>query len=651
MATPTAPLTGNPILDDPDSGQQTFTHPTDNPIISDLEAGQSTKGVDAQPTSFLDRAWSSLAEIPHALALGTRDVAEGAASLPTAALDVATWPGRAIQRAAGIPTTAPSTMLQQGLDAAGLPTPQTPGERARSSFIQGAAATLPAMAVTAPASLAAAAGQGLMSGTGAVTGEAAAALPGIPEALKPSVRLAGNMLGAGGAGRLYSALDRASNLASGTTTDIAQAYDRLGMTPRTIGALSSNPTAQGAEAALSRMPGSAPVVQSAIQKTASDFGDAVDNTAGMLGTTATAQDAGRTVQAAARDWRYNTFPQMQTTAYAPVNQKMAGAYVDPSGYRSALQNAAVDPALAGMPATQQALQRDKLQDLLDALDKDAPPGKMMSWEQAQAVRKNIGDAMGTPDWVGSLGQNALKSVYGGIAGDLQNAATGAGVGTDFARANALSTTGHAFIDNVLSKAVSANNPLQESISPEAATNALLGSGDTSLQALRLLVPKAADELGAFKLRSMARAVPSQSGATGTEPSTNTYLTQFNQLRQRAPGSADALFGADPNVAQGTQDLASVAAQLRQTSQRLNTSNTAHTAWLMSLIPQLTAGYESGGIPGALAGPALSAGLPWVAGKAITNPLALRMARSVPGQQPMSSLLSGAIANVPAEERN
>ena len=59
MATPAAPLTGNPILDDPDSGQQTFAHPTANPIISDPDVGQSGGGAP----SMLGTSWPSLGDI------------------------------------------------------------------------------------------------------------------------------------------------------------------------------------------------------------------------------------------------------------------------------------------------------------------------------------------------------------------------------------------------------------------------------------------------------------------------------------------------------------------------------------------------------------------------------------------------------------
>lgn len=75
MATPTPVMTGNPILDDPDSGQQTFTHPTDNPIISDLDVGSNQTG--SSSPGILSRAWTSLASIPSEIANPTPATTSG----------------------------------------------------------------------------------------------------------------------------------------------------------------------------------------------------------------------------------------------------------------------------------------------------------------------------------------------------------------------------------------------------------------------------------------------------------------------------------------------------------------------------------------------------------------------------------------------
>ncbi len=83
------------------------------------------------------------------LGLGVRDVVEGATALPGMALDALTYPGRALNRLLNIPTTAPSDLIHAGVDATGLPQPETTGERMSSAAIRGAASTIPTMGLGA----------------------------------------------------------------------------------------------------------------------------------------------------------------------------------------------------------------------------------------------------------------------------------------------------------------------------------------------------------------------------------------------------------------------------------------------------------------------------------------------------------------------
>jgi hypothetical protein len=223
---------------------------------------------------------------------------------------------------------------------------------------------------------------------------------------------------------------------------------------------------------------------------------------------------------------------------------------------------------------------------------------------------------------------------------MRETASAHNLGDAFANANQVSTDGHAFIDNTLSKIVRSNNPAQETITPEAATHNVLNSGDTTLQAVRDRLPAAADAAAAFKLRNMALAAPGQSGATGGETSTGSFLTDLNRMRQRAPGGTAALFGQRPEVAQNVTDLATVAARIRETERQLNTSGTGQYLGWASLLPAVSAGYAGGGMRGAAAAttPYLSAA---TLAKAMTNPGLARL-MATPGSP---GLLGGALSNV------
>lgn len=112
------------------------------------------------------------------LGLGVRDVLEGAAAFPGMALDAVTYPGRALNRALGIPTDAPSTMIESGINATGLPQAETPGEQLRSAAVRGGASTLSTM--------------GIASLPGV-----AASFPGVTNALMTNIpsQIAGSMTG------------------------------------------------------------------------------------------------------------------------------------------------------------------------------------------------------------------------------------------------------------------------------------------------------------------------------------------------------------------------------------------------------------------------------------------------------------------------
>lgn len=626
---------------------------------------------DTTPPDMLGTSWPSLAALGRRLALGTRDVVEGASALPAAALDVVTWPGRAIQRAAGIPTTAPSTLLQQGLNAAGLPTPQTPGEQLTSTAVQGGAAMLPFMgagaipglatrvpALTAPTARAAVT-MPLSGGVGAVTGDVAADSSLVPDWLKPTVRLAGNMVGGGAANATINATDLLLNSIRGQFNPIRQAFDTLNIKPPTVSAVSGGPTSRTAEAAAGNVIGGQEVLVPRNRAAVDQFGRAVDDTASQLHFNATGQSgvvptapvAGQAAQDAIRDWRWNaqnpdSFVATQDRLYAPVNAKMTGQPVDPSGYRASLQAAAQDPALNLLPDVQAQFARQKFADLSDALDKNAPPGKMLTWDQAQAIRRQHGDMMSTPSFQQDLGDRALSSTYGGIAGDLERAADGQGVGNAYRAANAYSTQGHNFINRVLNRAVTANNPSQE-IAPDAAARNLLNANGSDLQLLRQNIPQAADAIAGYKLATMDTPQPGKAIGAG-DTSTETFATNLSRLRDGNPAAHDALFGGDPSVAQRVDALGTVAGAQRQTSQYVNPSRTAYTNMALSLIPTVLGGLYEGGPLGAAAAAGSTIGVPYGTARILTNPALIRLMGAQPGPRNIRPALGGLLGSLPGE---
>ncbi len=641
----------------PSLAEQQRQHAEQNPPPSD-DSLPLAPPASKQP-GILDSSWSVAGKQlwdagTRGVGLGTRAVTEGLSSPLTGAADVVTWPMRAIQRGLGIPTDAPSTIAQRAIDATGLPTPQTPAERNTSTIVSGAAAALPSLAMGGAPTVANAARLAVQGGAGAIAGQKAQESDWVPQWLKPSVALLAGMAGSKGADVGWNLGTKGVNAIAGNTNDIYNAFKRLSLPTDLVGTVTGSEGARSAEAAGMRMPFASSTVRPVAQGTVDRFGNAVDETANMLDPTRTAvnaQQTGDVLQNSYRNWVDNVFNGplgRQETAWAPLNQRMAGASVDAAPFRAALTKAAAPPNLASMPATQQAWGSGQARNWLDALNADIGSGNL-TWEQAQAIRTRIGDAMGTPGIVDAIGMQQLRGMYGGLADGMQNAAVANGQGALFNSANAVTTAGHAFMENVGSKIAKANNPLQEGIDAEQATKNVLNSGDTTLQAIRQEMPDAADHLAAYKLRQMQQAKPSVASAYD-DTSTGTFLSNANRMRQNQPGGYDALFNT-PDIQQRLDDLQTAAGSLRKTEQHLNTSGTAETLGWMDYLRGIREGISNGTASERAINTAQAVLVPpfagWAGGHAVTSPALTRyLAARGAGPSPVPPRVAGILGNIP-----
>lgn len=502
----------------------------------------------------------------------------------------------------------------------------TPAEKFVGNVVEGGAtATAFVPGVAAP----------IVGGTATAGGQIAA--EHVDPWLKPGAELVGNIAGAktGEAGATIGT--KTVGAATGAKTPVAAAYDELGIDKRLVGDVSGGPTARIVQAYGSKSPFGASVVNPVEQKVVGQFNQAVEDTAKRLGTSTSEQTAGEVLQKEARNWKDVVFPQRQAQAWAPVDQLLGSSSVEPVNYRGALTS--LTSKLSALPETAKALIPARTWQLLEAINNDVPAGQSMTWQQAQQLRTALGQVMGVPEIVQSVGKDQLKAAYGGISKDMQataaavDAARQPGANTPsavdaFNNANKVSTEGHAFIEGPLSKIIKSNNPLQD-IPPEQAAKSVLGSGDTTLEALRREMPAAANELAAYKLRDMALATPGAAGRTGQETSVATFLSDLNRFRQQNPAGFRALY-SDPVVARKIDALATVADTMKETARRANTSgtgpymalgeagSTALATWLATHSPAATA-----------AAVAFPFALNRTAGLAATNPLAAKIA-SAPG---------------------
>ncbi len=577
--------------------------------------------------------------VGRAIGIGTRDVAEGVSALPAAALDLATWPARTAIRAFGGKVTAPSDLAQKAIDATSLPKPETETEKTISEFNKGAASTYGVGATSIPSLIR----TGVQGGAAALAGSAAAESEYVPEWLKPTVRLLAGVAGAKAVGGAANVAAKTGNAITGNVDDAYQAFQRLRIDPRLVGTVTGSEGGQSLEAALSRMPFASSVMRPVQQRTVDSFGNAVDRTVSALSPNATnAQAAGEAVQTTYRDFVRNVFPAQEAAAWTPFNQRLAGASVNLAPLDQAL--AGVN-ARIGLPEVERVLTPGRTAALRQALAIDVPGGVVPLW-QAQRIRSAIGALMNIPEYSQAVGADALTAAYRGASQAIRNTARQHGQERLFDEANAISSAGHAFIENVGAKIAKARNPTLESITPEQATSNLLKSGDTTLQAVRQRIPAAADALAAHKVGEMATAKPSVGAYTDT--STGSFLTNYNRMRQQQPGGYQALYGHNPAVSQQMDDLATVAQRLRETERHLNTSGTAEQLGWMDYIDNIRKSEGIKDLALNIFGPPV---MGKTAAKVMTNPAVARWAaaRGMPPSSP-GPAVTGLLGALPGFER-
>ena len=231
--------------------------------------------------------------------------------------------------------------------------------------------------------------------------------------------------------------------------------------------------------------------------------------------------------------------------------------------------------------------------------------------------------MGVPEISQSVGMDALRNAYGGIAQDMRDTAAAHGQTGPFDAANQVSTEGHAFMDGPLSRVITTTNPRQETIQPEKATSNVLNGGDTTMQAIRDNLPDAADALAAFNLRRMQQAAPSQAAAYD-DTSTGRFLSNVNRMRQQTPGAYNALYDS-PTTQQQLDDLVTVAQRLRATERHLSTSGTAEQLGWMQWLTSIADSIGRGNVK-ELAGNVLGTPLAGATvGRVLTSPMLTRYA--------------------------
>lgn len=494
--------------------------------------------------------------------------------------------------------------------------PQNEGEKLLSAGGQGVGANL-AFAPLAPASTLPGM---LVQGAGAgVGGQAASDASGG----NPLLSFLGSLGGGGLASGVTGLVEKGINAVAGKTSPVLQAYKEAGVTPRLVGDVSGDANMQGMQAFASKAPFGAGQVRNAAQKTTEEFGKSVDNLASQFGDSRTLEEAGNAVHTHGRAW-LNNFKLQSKTAWNDVDKAVGETPVQLKNTEDMI--GAMKANSDGNPAIQSFLESDnakRFQGILAMQKRPAggleslyggPQPATVPWNTIKALRSRVGEYLENPSLVADAGGAQAKQLYAALSQDMRGGLEASGNSQAlglFDKANATSSAGHTFIENVL-------QPVMDK-DPSKAAKALLQSGTTggeTLAALRTQMPKAADELAAVSLR---RQMAGQSeGSFGNTVSPSRWLSEQDPTRRLSPEAHQALY-ANPVAQSKMRALDTVAQSMRETEQFVNHSNSAanleHAAlWSApEVIGGATwAGHEAGGLPGAI-GAGAAASLPYMAG--------------------------------------
>ena len=442
--------------------------------------------------------------------------------------------------------------------------------------------------------------------------------------------LLGAVAGGSLAGGIANLGQHAASAIGGDTSPILKAYQDAGIKPTLVGDVSGDPAMQQLQAFASKSMG-AGRIKDASEQALGQFGNSVEKTADMFGNASTLQEAGSAIQNDGKKWLAN-WNNAKQEAWGNVNKLIGDTTPIPTANTSEALSTIVSKS-QGNNALNELLKSPVAQSTMNVL-KDG--NDSLTWGQASALRSHVGQMLENPMLVSGPEQAQAKMLYGALTNDMKSGAfaTGNRAALDaFNDANALTASGHDYIENVLGDVMKAN--------PEQAAKSLLSSasmGGTQLQALRQQMPDAADQLAATAIRRMGAG--ESNGAAGNAVSPSRWLSNQDPTRKMSPEAYQALF-ANPQAQQKMNALDTVADSMRQTEKFVNHSNTATHGTIKGIIEGAGAGaymgHEVGGLPGMLTGAAIGgAALPasgYALGALSTNPALARFMASPVTQAP------------------
>jgi hypothetical protein len=558
-----------------------------------------------------------------------------------------------------------STMqeLDQGLTNAGLPQPQNRTEEVAGTLTRGLAGV----------------GSGLGLG-GALAGSSSPVVSGIGNVLesRPLVQTLGAVTGglsseaakeagAGQTGQTIAGL--AGGMAPGfigsgapmsvrgvfrggeqgrqQVADNLQTFERVGATP-TVGQATQGRATQGLESLLSRTPGAAGRMTAKAETQAQDLSDSIEQRAAQLMKKTSGEQAGRQIEKSIRGEGgfMDRFKAQQGKLYDQLDEHVPkDTRVDVTNTKEALQ--ALNADIPGAPAVSEFFKNAKIKGIEAALKSDteglssikANPeyadafknanlskedagllndflvdGKL-PYEALKKLRTLVGNEITDSNLASDVPRSKWKALYGALSSDMGKAVEGnPKAQAAWIRANNYTKAGMARIDSI-------ESVIDKNGGPEAIFRAATANTKEGASTLRAVMQSVDDSgkkmISATVLRRLGIAKPGAQNELGEKFSTETFLTNWNNLSKEAKATLFDRYG--PKFRDDIDQIAKVTSNLREGSKVFrNPSGTEQASAQAATvggfaISALTGQYKTA------AGIASIAGLANLNARLMTNP--------------------------------
>lgn len=461
-------------------------------------------------------------------------------------------------------------------------------------------ALLPIGKATSPLSLAkAGAAYGGVYGAGSADGNIGDRLTG-----GAIGALAGGVSGYAG-GKAIGALEARSAsraAAQGERNALLQDFKAQGVDPMAanVGGPASKVATGGAGQAFF----SAGSIRNAAERQTGQFGEAVGKNAAQAGSVLPADEAGMLARTAAERYSKQT-SQRGSALYDRAYQAAGGEKIVP---QSAISE--IDAQIARLSQSPDASAASLVKEL-GAFKKKLEEG--VSIVGLRDARTRLSQGVYDGKLRSSADQQVYRNVLDRISTDIQDGLQAAGkdrAAGMFRTADKYWAERVDYIDKVLEPIVGKNRSGEQILQSVESMATGKGGGVARLRdIMRSLSDEERGNVQATIIDRIGRATKGAQGAEGDTFSANTFLTNWNGLSQKGKS---VLFG-NSELRQSLDQLARVAASVKDTTRYANTSNSAGALGWQAFVS--TGAYTAGGLPSAL----LAAGGQYITGKMLASP--------------------------------